>query len=119
MHSKIKNIIIEVESNIMPIMLYWRCIMNEDYLNHLLQSLEKRMSIMRQQAGKSDIEPRNFNEIIETWYGQIKQLISNYPPTYYVSELKVYQKDFFNVERIDYLLFEVEDTICLTDINIV
>lgn len=93
--------------------------MNEDYLNHLLQSLEKRMSIMRLQAGKSDIEPRNFNEIIETWYGRIKQLISNYPPTYYVSELKVYQKDFFNVERIDYLLFEVEDTICLTDINIV
>ena len=93
--------------------------MNEDYLDHLLQSLEKRMSIMRQQAGKSDIEPRNFNEIIETWYEQIKQLISNYPPTYYVSELKVYQKDFFNVERIDYLLFEVEDTICLTDINIV
>lgn len=89
--------------------------MNEDYLNHLLQSLEKRMSVMRQQAGKSDIEPRNFNETIEAWYGQIKQVISNYPPTYYVSELKVYQKDFC----IDYLLFEVEDTICLTDINIV
>lgn len=93
--------------------------MNEDYLNHLLQSLEKRMAIMRQQAGKSDIEPRNFSEIIEAWYGQIKELISNCPPTYYVSELRVYQKDFFDVEGIDYLPFEVDDTICITDINII
>ena len=91
--------------------------MNSDYLKHLLDSLETRMNVMRRQAGNTDLEPPNYKEMIEAWYVQIKTLILKEPPEYFVDELRVYQKDYFNVERIDYLLLEPENEVELVEIR--
>lgn len=79
---------------------------NEKYLYHLLISISWQKQNTLSQKGKSDIEPPNYDERVERWYGQITDLVMNNPPQYYVDSLVVNEDDKENAISISYQYYD-------------
>ena len=78
----------------------------EQFLFHLLISISWQKQNTLSQKGKSDIEPPDYVERVERWYGQITDLVLTNPPQYYVDSLVVKEDDMENAVTISYQYFD-------------
>ena len=92
--------------------------MNYDYLHHLLVSLGKQKDIIMSQLGKTDIEPPDYVEKIETWFTNLSKLIYEKPPEYYVKGINIYQNSLCAISYINYKYYVEGDKIQIASLNL-
>ena len=75
---------------------------SEKYLYHLLVSIAWQKKNALNQKGKSDIEPPDYEERIEKWYGQIQDLVFENPPHFFVDSVNVIEDENENAISLRY-----------------
>lgn len=92
--------------------------MDNKYMQHLLQSMAKNMETVRQQMGKTDIEPPDYEEKVSKWHSDILEKISEKEPEYYVRSVNIYENGLFDINHIEYVYFEDDQKISSASINL-
>ena len=92
--------------------------MKNEYMQHLLTSMEESMETVNRQMGKSDIEPPDYAEQIKEWHSSLCEKIREKEPEYYVKSINIYEKGVFDIDSIEYIYFEKDSQIHTTSINL-
>lgn len=83
--------------------------MLQRYLEHLINSIEKKRKVSIKEFHKTDL---NRNEIIESvncWYENIVKEVKNTPPTYYVRTIEIAEDSKGKIKSISYIYFEKDE----------
>lgn len=74
----------------------------ESYRADLYSKVEEHKISILKQKGKSDIEPKDYEEQIEKWYNQLVGMININPPNDYVKAISVTQDSNQTIKKIIY-----------------
>lgn len=92
--------------------------MSNVYMQHLLFSMEKNMETVRQQMGKTDIEPPDYEDEVIKWHNELLDKISEKEPEYYVRSVNVYENGLFDIKYIEYIYFDSGKKVYPTSVNL-
>lgn len=94
------------------------------YIENLYHNVGERKINALKQQGKSDIEPKNFADMIESWYAQLVRMISLNPPKERVEAVFVLQDSNQIIKKISYKYMNCDNdngrfciNICWTEQN--
>ena len=92
--------------------------MKDEYMQHLLSSIEKSREVIELQMGKSDLEPPDYSEKVDKWYEDLISLVRENEPKYFVKSVNIYENGIFEIEHIEYIYFDENCKIGTTSINL-
>ena len=92
--------------------------MKDEYMQHLLLSIEKNREVIELQMGKSDIEPPDYAEKVGKWNEDLINIVRENEPEYFVKSVNIYENGLFDIEHIEYIYFDENRKIGTTSINL-
>ena len=82
---------------------------SQEYLDHLLGSIEKKRLLSIKELNKTDLSTDTELDDVSTWYSQIVSMVQKHPPNFYVRCLTIYEDDVEKIERVDYEYFDSDE----------
>ena len=79
---------------------------SQNYLGHLLESIEKKRLLSIKEFTKTDLNRNTDLEDITAWYSQLATLVRSKPPNRYVRCLQIYEYEQGRIKKVDYDYFE-------------
>ena len=76
------------------------------YLDHLLESIEKKRLLSIKEFTKTDLNRNTDLEDVTAWYSQLATLVRSKPPNRYVRCLQIYEDEQGRIKKVDYDYFE-------------
>lgn len=73
------------------------------YCDHLYRSLCRQRQNALRQEGKSNIDPADYADIVDAWYGQIFEYMAKNPPVYYVESVEIRQDSCQVIRELHYV----------------
>ncbi len=83
---------------------------SRNYLDHLLESIEKKRLLSIKEFTKTDLNQTADLEDVTTWYGKLAMLVRSKPPNRYVRCLQIYEDEQGRIKKVDYDYFEPAET---------
>ena len=86
---------------------------SQEYLNHLLSSIEKKRLLSIKELNKTDLSTDTELEDVSAWYSGIVLMVQQQPPEFYVRCITVVEDEMGKIRRVDYEYFDFdESSIC-------
>ena len=80
--------------------------MQQQYLEHLLTSIEKKRIVSIKEFHKTDLNRNESIEEVNSWYKHIATEVKRNPPTFYVKCIEITEREDSEIQELKYIYFD-------------
>ena len=82
---------------------------SQEYLDHLLSSIEKKRLLSIKELNKTDLSTDTELDDVSTWYSEIISMVQKHPPYFYVRCLTIIENEMGKIRKVDYEYFDSDE----------